>query len=229
MEIGIQAVQRIRMWNDLYLLHHTNTWECEEDISTSHTDTYVSPISQRELIKVEEIENDTGGGEAPENSSLLINNVANIGLIRILPILKNENVISQKRCTEESSVRQQTVIHGSVKISSCEQCEKTFAQNGHFNHHKFTHDAVKPFFCEQCDKRFVQKVQLRKHKFTHGGVKPLPCDQCAKRFVRKGDLKKHKATHDVVKPYYCDQCHKGFVQKSHFNMLTHNEVKPPLL
>ena len=183
-----------------YLLHHSNTWECEEDISTSYAsyaETYILSITQKEIIKVEEME-----GETYEGTNLLIGNrIAGKGRASALPMLKKENVVSERTSTEESNINQHKLSHDGVKAFCCDQCEKRFALKCNLNRHKLTHGGMKPFSCHQCEKRFVNKAELNQHGFTHSGLKPFSCDQCEKRFVHKGHLNQHKLTHGDVKHF----------------------------
>ena len=123
------------------LLHHSNTWELEEDVSMSYAEAYPSLTLQNSKIKIEEMKSETGSNVVDEIRA------------NFLPVLKEEDMVCVKRSHEESSVNQVPFTNDHIPPFSCVQCEKGFTQKGNLNQHKLTHDGVKPFTCHQCEKR----------------------------------------------------------------------------
>ena len=52
----------------------------------------------------------------------------------------------------------------------------------------------KLFCCDQCSKSFSEDGSLKKNRITHTGEKPFTCDQCLKLFLQSGNLKMHRRT-----------------------------------
>ena len=131
----MQPVQRISGRKEVYkdspyLLHHINTWEHQQDISTSYTENYLSSISQEEIIKFEEMD-----GETYESTTLSIGNrIATEGSVSPLPVRKKENV-SERTFTDDSSTNQ-LLNHDSVKAFCCDQREKIFTRKANLKQHK---------------------------------------------------------------------------------------------
>ena len=236
-----------------YPSSHKNTWQLEERLPTNPAEAYISSISHKETIKVEEIEDEEG-----ENVFSLINtnDCCYSGMLMTdkgdVPVIKKENFICNTSLTvkrgynEESSkvkwfpcdkceisnnngnFSQHSLIHDGLKPFQCDKCDKSFTEKGNLNKHKLLHEGIKHFECDICEIKFTRKDALKIHKLLHEGVKPFGCDTCEIKFTRKGDLNQHKRLHEGIKPFECEICEKRFALKHDLNQhkAIHESMKP---
>ena len=201
MELNMQPAGRARrkheVWNSFTcLLHCKRTWVAEEDISSLYVQTYLSSTSQKEVIKVEEME------DKPEESTIF------------KPYNESDLIKNEDSVLEEAS----NLTTGFAR----DECGQIFGNNCNLNGHMLIHGGLKEFSCDICKKAFAQKWSLKVHMLTHSGVKSFSCDQCKKAFTRKNYLNQHLLTHSGVKAFPCDVCKKAFAQKG--NLTRHKSI-----
>ncbi|XP_017119200.2 zinc finger protein 620-like isoform X2 [Drosophila elegans] len=96
----------------------------------------------------------------------------------------------------------------------CDQCGKTFSEQGNFNLHLKRHKGVREFQCKECDRRFFSQHLLSLHvRIKHRGEKPYKCKYCGQRFhncLRRLDHERNHKECPDHRPYVCPICNKAF-------------------
>ena len=65
----------------------------------------------------------------------------------------------------------------------CDNCKKTFSQNGNLKRHVLTHTGMKIHKCIYCDMIFFE-AHLKKYLLIHTGEKKDKCKDCDKAFSK---------------------------------------------
>ncbi|XP_037724654.1 transcription factor Ouib-like [Drosophila subpulchrella] len=103
------------------------------------------------------------------------------------------------------------------RLFFCDQCGKTFAENGNFKVHLKTHTGTKDFQCKECDRKELTQHMLNLHvRIKHRGELPYVCKYCAQRFDNCLKRLNHERNHKEYpnqKPHVCHICKKGFKKK----------------
>ncbi|XP_052853775.1 zinc finger protein 184-like [Drosophila gunungcola] len=96
----------------------------------------------------------------------------------------------------------------------CDQCGKTFSEQGNFNLHLKRHKGVREFQCKECDRKFFSQHLLSLHvRIKHRGEKPYKCKYCGQRFhncLRRLDHERNHKESPDHRPYVCPICNKAF-------------------
>lgn len=79
------------------------------------------------------------------------------------------------------------------KKYSCPECDTTFTQIGHRNHHFRTiHQGERKFKCNTCGVSFMKTYDLKSHEAAvHKKLRPHACLLCNKKFAKRGNVKRH--------------------------------------
>ena len=118
---------------------------------------------------------------------------------------------------------------------NCAKCPKTFPTVKKLHRHEKTHIAEKPFPCDQCQRSYAQQGELNRHKkMSHGENKFFMCNKCSKTFRREEPYEEHiktcaaEAGHKIKQIYSCEICGKCFKSDRYMkkHKLTHPTVKP---
>jgi len=103
------------------------------------------------------------------------------------------------------------------RLFFCDQCGKTFAENGNFKVHLKTHMGTKDFQCKECDRKELTQHMLNLHvRIKHRGELPYVCKYCAQRFDNCLKRLNHERNHKEYpnqKPHVCHICKKAFKKK----------------
>ena len=209
---------------DPYLLHHKASWVLERDIASSYVKTYVLSTSLGEVIKIEEMEDETDDG--------FVLTVDNSIALKQDPVLEQSaNLTKAFKCDEcskvfayKSHLNQHSLIHAEVKTFKCDLCGRGFKQKCNFNKHKLIHSEKKSFSCAQCEKAYENKSHLTTHMLTHRRDKAFVCERCKKTFTQKSSLTRHMLIHSWMKGFTFDLCKKEFTLKGNLtsHMLIHS-------
>lgn len=82
------------------------------------------------------------------------------------------------------------------KLSRCELCGKSFAEDVHVKRHIYlVHTKRTPYECYHCSYKANKKSTLQVHMRKHTGEKPYQCDICQRCFSQSVDFRKHRANH----------------------------------
>ena len=141
-----------------------------------------------------------------------------------------DSLFSSMEKLQSHKKRKHESYTGEKKKFSCDLCNYSTNQTGHFNRHKLTHSKIKNSHkCHLCGKIFGRKDHLKAHiKSVHEKIKFM-CELCSKECSYKSDLTKHiKNVHEKQKPHVCPVCGKKFAHKSTLDthILTHTGEKP---
>ena len=104
-------------------------------------------------------------------------------------------------------------IHLKLKSYVCDQCKKSFTQEGNLKRHvNAIH--LKPYECQQCKNSFTDERNMEQHsKKIH-----LNCTDCDYSSIWEKRMKIHVETvHQKARTHKCDQCKKSFSQKRHLS------------
>jgi uncharacterized Zn-finger protein len=94
-----------------------------------------------------------------------------------------------------------------AKPYECDDCGKTFAEQGKLEGHILIHKGKSPYKCDQCGKNLSSSSSLTVHYRTHTGEKPFSCDVCGNTFTTSSNRNSHKRkVHKEATLYHCDQC-----------------------
>ena len=94
-----------------------------------------------------------------------------------------------------SQLTKHLLTHTEVKIHTCSECNKSFADGYRLKRHMITHSGEKVHRCPVCGKSFGLASHLKEHKLTHSGEKPHKCTHCDSAFLRASDLRVHIRRH----------------------------------
>ena len=99
------------------------------------------------------------------------------------------------------------VKHSTIRLFSCELCEKKFKRQHGLKHHQFVHSGKRPHKCSLCPFDTHDSQILRRHLLGHNGKATHKCDQCDKTFLSLSRRNSHyKIVHLKIKPFKCDIC-----------------------
>ncbi|XP_053373438.1 zinc finger protein OZF-like isoform X2 [Mercenaria mercenaria] len=125
---------------------------------------------------------------------------------------KNCKVCGKNLCNKQT-LKDHMNIRNGLRPCVCEECGKSYKDNGSLSCHKKSHD-IKESVCPVCSKAFMCMSYLKIHMKTHSSERKFKCEICSKTFVQKSHLNKHiKCIHDKIKDHVCDVCDKAFSDK----------------
>lgn len=99
-----------------------------------------------------------------------------------------------------------------ILILTLSQCGNSFKRAEHLRIHiNGVHLKQKPYACDLCNKTFAQSGDRNIHKFRHTGEKPHQCQYCKKNFRLLKAMRAHIRIHTGEKPYACEICKMDFM------------------
>ena len=109
-----------------------------------------------------------------------------------------------------------TILHANESKFECEQCGKSFAQEGSLRRHISSIHNCERHSCDFCEKSFSEKGTLYKHmKSVHEGILNHKCELCDMSFDIASRLQSHVETiHVGMKNFQCKSCDKTYTSSS---------------
>ncbi|KAL1403749.1 hypothetical protein pipiens_019236 [Culex pipiens pipiens] len=108
----------------------------------------------------------------------------------------------------------------------CDQCGKSFAQQGELKLHQRFHNGERPYQCTVCGKSYKSASLRTAHMDSHIEGKTFQCQICDKQLQTRTCYRNHLKRHSEEKKHECDVCSKKFYTKYHAKIHKEKVHKP---